>query len=110
MDHHKDLPPSPQGKKVLIEFVGGPRDSEFIAHDSPHPWDRVHAQFIWAATSGGVVGRRTIGGSPFGIEMIREMGPDARPQAHYYDVMERLEEPNEILIRLKYVGTENKPA
>jgi hypothetical protein len=93
--------------RFLLEFVGGYWDGKTIdsASQDADERDRVW-QCLWL-TENGMVGRAYMGVSPAGIEYLKEHGPQATRDAgfrisHVYRIAERLEEGNEVLIRLKY--------
>jgi hypothetical protein len=104
-------------KTVYVEFIGGPYDQLTISTKSEIEDQAAFAEFLFLATDNGTVGKRTVGMSPYGTKTKRafQFGPEGAPkdfavQAHIYEVTERIEERNEILIRLKYVGVSPKPA
>lgn len=95
-----------EGRTIFVEYIGGPEDSRVLSSSSPQASDAFLAHCVYAVTNRGTTGRQTVSLSEYGY---REARRDAAPtekllQGHVYEVCERLDEPNELLIRMKYVG------
>jgi hypothetical protein len=98
----------PITKRVIVEFLGGDADGLYL--DTKHE-DREIAQyteFLYVGTQNGTVGRGVRGLSMSLV--IRVLKGDRTAlnrqglHAHEYRVVERIEEDNEILLRMKYKG------
>jgi hypothetical protein len=113
-----ELPTVPTGKTIVFQFRGGPRDGNIRRSDNPDEGVRG----FWLISKGGMVGNRFAGMSPGyrdalmegGIhhskesllESYRKLGP---AQAHEYEVIDRRETTDEIVVVCEYVGVYSPP-
>jgi len=89
-----------------FHFCGGCNDGKTIRTDSSQTTERTLAESYVAMTHDGEVGRRVVSMSDAAFASLgsRSSG-DASPQAHLYEVAERLtDEEGCVCIRMTYVG------
>jgi hypothetical protein len=102
MDEQLKLPT----QNILIEFIGGDADGKYLDSESDNQAESLHAKLIYMGTRNGTVGdglqtmpmdwqEKLMNNEPF---EIRGYSP------HQYEVIERLEEGNEIHLRMGYRG------
>jgi len=95
-----------QDKTILVQFTGGPRDMQVISSDSANEFDMMEAYNVLVSSKGGTVGREVGVMSPAGIKLISRKRCDKAPQRHIYEVTERAESTNAILILVRYIRAE----
>jgi hypothetical protein len=96
--------------KIIFEFTGGPLDGKTVEGESG---EQDEADRYFALTHHGKVGQRFRIGSEYAIDLLAAEGlKEDRPhhfRRHNYDVTDRLEGDDEVLIRAEYVeGEDNK--
>lgn len=96
-------------KRVLLEFIGGGDwDGKILDSQSQDPIEAKFALHYYDLTHQGKVGHAFYGVSMGQVErMIRDGLPPChvkleKGKAHKYEVVERLQEGEEILVRIKY--------
>ena len=95
-------------KRILIEFIGGDWDGKTLDSHSPDKAERMYEQSCLFLTRDGTVGKAFHGFSMIAFDRMRKgeiSMDDAKPsgrKTHKYTVTERLDEGDEVLIRLKY--------
>jgi hypothetical protein len=107
MEQKLDVPPTPT-KPVLIEIIGG-GDADGLYIDSEK--GGVEAELVnvfWWTTMGGREGGTMMGPSVTNLRKVitgetRDPMVFAR-QTNYFTIIDRLEEPNQILLRLHYTA------
>jgi hypothetical protein len=94
-------------QRILIEFIGGDWDGKTLDSQSADDTERQAIDCCLYMTDNGTVGKAFHGGS---ISMLyslmkgRQM-PERKSEPkgmHKYTVFERLDEDNEVLIRIRY--------
>ena len=102
--------------KIIFEFLGGPRDGTRLIGDTeyglghaPDESEAALANGFYAATNAGTVGAEFDGLSDYPPEVLRTIGEEAIVRdyelgTHMYEVFDRSEEGNEILVRVRYEG------
>ena len=95
----------------IVEFVDGPMKGNIASSDSIDDAEIHVAQSIFWLTSQATIGNRIMTKWTPGLEIGR-LGGAYHPtwQGDTYEVSERIEGQNELLIRLRYVAAENPPA
>lgn len=94
-------------KRILIEFLGGDWDGKTIDSQSSDETERMHVHTCLHLTRNGTVGRSFHGASMQMSDMLKKGEcslNDWKPvggETHKYTVVERLEEHDEVLIRMK---------
>lgn len=99
--------------RILIEFLGGDWDGKTLDSQSP---DEEERELLWGCYD--MTGQGTVGGAFHGVSMSQLEGSlkgerslrniKLERGSHKYTVVERVEEGNEILVRLKY-SVEERP-
>jgi hypothetical protein len=92
---------------VLLEFVGGYWDGKFLDNESDDGMEAQLANGYYRQTGDGAVGQGFSGVSPEAAEFAQIRGWQAEEDPalaadHAYQVVERLEEDDEILVRFQY--------
>jgi hypothetical protein len=89
-----------------FRFCGGCSDGKTIRTDSSEENERTIAEAFVLMTHDGEVGRRVVGMSDAAIASLgSRSSSDASPQAHVYEVAERLiDEEGCVCIRMTYAG------
>jgi hypothetical protein len=101
-------------KPVIVEVLGG-GDSDGLFVDSRSKERAVAEQALnfYRMTAGGELGRSMVGMSAGNVlRLLRgeRFSPEKMGgQPHFYTVVERIEEPNEMLLRLHYTAGRTKP-
>ena len=108
--------------KVIFEFVGGFKDGQTCIGDTDHGPSYTadepkafEAIGFFEMSDHGRIGARFMGLSDHSVSLIQSIGADAmksgafKPQKHVYEVFDRREGDNEVLIRAKYVPAEADP-
>ncbi len=94
--------------KIIFEFTGGPLDGKTVEGESG---EQDEADRYFALTHHGKVGQRFRIGSDYAIDLLAAEGlKEDRPhhfRRHTYDVTDRLEGDDEVLIRAEYVESED---
>lgn len=97
--------------KIIFEFVGGPMDGKaLVGNDTdPPPQDgsRDWASAYYTLTDGGAVGKPFWTASDYSLGLLRTLSEKKLDrlnlQAHQYEVTDRLEGDDEVLVRVQYV-------
>ena len=98
----------PDDKRVYVEFLGGDLDGLTIDSDSTDNSEQQLIEMAYTLTNGGQVGKSFHGYSVGAIQHLIRHGPEGMFRknpvtgSHQYTVAERLEERDEILLRMKY--------
>src|SRR5262249_12535213 len=106
-DKLPEIPPIPEGTRVVFHFTGGPDDGRRLKSDSRSPWNRAKFLGFYCVTGGGQVGRNCMGASQFAWRVLLTRGPWALvrrglTRAHRYEVTARAEEGGAIVVRLEH--------
>ena len=84
-------------------------DGKIICTDSDDSYEVSEAQGYCLMTENGRIGKRFWCASPMATEFLRDGTLDEKfgtePKPHYYEVVERLEEGDYVLVRVKFLGT-----
>jgi hypothetical protein len=100
-------------KRINVEVKGGDADGLFLATDDPDSAIADTALMVYQLTEGGTKGRAFAGMSIANNLRLRKgesLAPFQRGmQAHYYTVIEQIDEPNEMLIQLQHRGGDLPP-
>jgi hypothetical protein len=95
-------------KRILIEVLGGDWDGRTIDSQSPDETERMHVHTCLHLTRNGTVGKSFHGASMQMSDMLKKGEASTRDwkpiegKTHKYTVVERLDEGEEVLIRMKY--------
>lgn len=95
----------------IIEFVGGPHDGKHVSSDSENANEAMQADgYCRVFTREGTVGKRFSVGSEAAVDFIntRQSEETALPnfRLHIYEVIERIEQDGDTIVRCKFVGVE----
>jgi hypothetical protein len=109
--------------KVIIEFVGGFNDGRTYVGDTDHgpnyTADELEAGYaagFYLLSNQGAIGARFMGLSDHTIDLFQSIGPArmkemaVKSQKHIYEVFDRYDGVNEVLIRVAYVPSESNEA
>lgn len=92
------------GMMIIFEFAGGPLDGKSVTGIRG---DQCEAERYYLLTHRGKIGQRFKIASEYAIDILADEGLQAetphRFQRHIYEVVDRLEEHDEVLVRAKYV-------
>ena len=89
--------------KILFEFMGGPNDGTVLHGMLGEPSD---AERCYLFSNRGAVGQRIKVASQYAVETLTsdETAEEVHQfQRHYYVVTDRLEDGNEVCVRVEYV-------
>ena len=100
-------------KRVYIEIIGGDVDGMYLDSDSGPPLVRHFVKSIYVNTNDGTVGRYVEGMPLSNVLQILRGGsiPESKPGfMHQYHIIERMEEENEVLIRMRHESRKVPPS
>jgi hypothetical protein len=95
----------------IIEFVGGPHDGKRVSSDSENANEATQADSYYRVfTREGTVGKRFSVGSEAAIDFINAQQSEETElpnfRLHMYEVIERIEQDGDTIVRCKFVGVE----
>ena len=97
---------------IHFEYIGGCRDGEILGDDSDDPDEVTLVSGFYLMTGNGTEGRRFWVASDHAIATLREgrieEARSGKFKLHYYEVAERLEEGDHVLVRAKFIGTNSQ--
>lgn len=96
---------------VYFEFIGGCRDREEYSTNSADDLNRRRAEHLWRITKEGEVGSRVNAPTQYAIQEIERWKAvrayeSGALNSHCYEVVERIPEGDEVLVRLRFAGVE----
>jgi hypothetical protein len=94
-------------RRVVVEFVGGCMDGKTVCTYSEDPVEAQEAEgYLWVSGDG-AVGRRFMCASPAAMEALKQgsakHGSELGLTFRKYEIFERMENGDEILVRAKNV-------
>lgn len=105
--------------QIIFEFIGGFKDGETYVGDTEHgpsytaeELEAFNAVGFYEMSGNGTIGKRFMGLSDHSVGLIQSIGAKnmqeigVKPQKHTYEVFERLDGDNEVLIRARYIPPE----
>jgi hypothetical protein len=101
-----------KSNRVLVEYIGGPLDGTNYDSDTSESDFGSMPTSAYLLTERGTVGKRFMTASPHALAALHEFGELAMKYGgpftfHKYEVIDKLEEPYEVYIRVKHVPTES---
>jgi len=94
--------------RVIFEFLGGPLDGKTVVGDEG---SSTEAARYYVLTNHGTIGQRFRLASDYAIDILaREQLKTETPHhfhRHYYEVFDRFESGNEVLVRARYVAAQS---
>jgi transcriptional regulator with XRE-family HTH domain len=94
--------------RVVMEHAGGPLDGYAPTSDSPDPQEAQWVRTWYMVHDRGAIGKAFMGNSlenfKFLMEQARKNGFTGGLQAHKYQIVDRREEGNTVIVRYEYKG------
>jgi len=93
---------------IIFEFSGGPFDGETVECETTKATGHEAALLYYSLCGDGTVGAQFMTTSPAAVESLQTVGVEVTQgrgfHYHKYEVTDRLESDDEVLVRVKYIG------